>query len=114
MAPIPKLEDCNPGLRATGFAMVVAVAPVPDTSKGGIIIPDAAREKDKLIGVQGRVVSMSPACFDFAAFPENATPKVGDAVQFAKLAGVMTTGADGKEYRLIQDRDVIAIIEEAA
>jgi len=92
--------------------MVVAVAPTAEKI-GSIHLPDAVREKERLTGVQGRVVSMSPACFDFANFPEGSTPKEGDAVQFAKLAGVMTTGADGREYRLIQDRDVIAIIEES-
>lgn len=112
MSSIPDLADCEPGFRATGFAMVVAVAPVPE-KQGSVFIPDSAREKDKLIGVRGRVVSMSPACFDFAAFPEGATPVVGDAVQFARLAGTMTTGADGKEYRIIADKDVLAIIEEA-
>lgn len=111
---IPALVDCKPGLRATGFAMVVAVAPVAETSKGGIFIPDSVRDKEKLTEVKGRIVSMSPACFDFASFPEGSTPVVGDAIQFAKLAGIMTTGADGREYRLLQDRDVLAIVEEVA
>lgn len=110
---IPTLDDCRPGLRATGFAMVIAVAPGETRTSGGIILTDATREKERLTEVRGRVVSMSPACFDFAAFPDGSTPAVGDAVQFAKLAGVMTTGADGREYRVIQDRDVLAIVEEA-
>jgi co-chaperonin GroES (HSP10) len=110
---IPDLADCRPGLRATGFAMIVAVAPVAEQSKGGIFIPDAVREKDKLTGVQGRIISKSPACFDHGQFGD-AVPQVGDVVQFAKLAGVMTTGADGREYRIIQDKDVMAIVEEAA
>lgn len=113
MGSIPDLADCRPGLRATGFALIVAVAPVAETSKGGIFIPDAVREKDKLIGVQGRIVSMSPACFDHGEF-KDATPQVGNIVQFAKLAGVMTTGADGRDYRILQDKDVIAIVEDAA
>lgn len=113
MGSIPDLADCRPGLRATGFAMIVAVAPVAEQSRGGIFIPDAVREKDKLTGVQGRIVSKSPACFDHGQFGD-AVPQVGDVVQFAKLAGVMTTGADGREYRIIQDKDVMAIVEEAA
>lgn len=113
MGSIPDLADCRPGLRATGFALIVAVAPVAEQSKGGIFIPDSAREKEKLTGVQGRIVSMSPACFDHGQFGD-AVPGVGSVVQFAKLAGVMTTGADGREYRIIQDKDVMAIVEETA
>lgn len=108
---IPALSDCAPGLRATGFAMVVAVAPTPE-QRNGIFMPDSVRDKEKLTEVKGRIVSMSPACFDFASFPAGSAPKIGDAIQFARLAGVMTTGADGKEYRLLQDRDVLAIVEE--
>lgn len=111
MSGIPAVTDCSPGLRATGFAVIVAVASVDEKTKGGIFLPDAAREKEKLVGVQGRIVSQSPAAFDFADFGGNA-PKVGDAVQFAKLAGVMVTGKDGREYRVLNDRDVLAIVEE--
>ncbi|MBI0474229.1 hypothetical protein D9601_02465 [Sphingomonas sp. MA1305] len=92
--------------------MIVAVAPVAE-KHGSVFIPDSVRDKDKLTGVQGRVVSKSPACFDHGQFGD-AVPELGDIVQFAKLAGVMTTGADGREYRIIQDKDVMAIVEEAA
>lgn len=114
MVAIPKLTDCNPGMRATGFAMIVAVAPVEEVTKGGIILAASTKDKEQLVEVRGRVVSMSPACFDFASFPQGSTPNVGDAVQFAKLAGVMTKGLDGREYRVVQDRDILAILDEEA
>lgn len=113
MAGIPELINCKPGLRATGFALIVAVPPVEEKTAGGLYLPDSAKEKERLTAVQGRIVSMSPAAFDHADFSGSA-PSIGNVVQFAKLAGVMTTGADGREYRIIQDKDVMAIVEEVA
>jgi co-chaperonin GroES (HSP10) len=107
---IPALNDCKPGIRATGFNLVVAVEPA-DEKKGNILVPDSVREKETLVQTRGRIVSISPVAFDFANFDGDA-PKLGDAVIFAKLAGIRTTLADGKEGRIIADKDVAAIIEE--
>jgi len=107
---IPKLEDCKAGVRASGFNLIVAVEPV-DEKKGMVYIPDSVREKETLVQTRGRVVSISPVAFDFANF-NGQEPKLGDAVIFAKLAGIRTTLADGKEARIIADKDVAAIIEE--
>ena len=110
---IPLLSDCNVGLRASGFNLVVVVEPPQEQTKGGILLPDSMKDKETLTQTRGRIVSMSPVAFDFASFNGEA-PKLGDAVIFAKLAGIRTTLADGKEARIIADKDVAAIIEEAA
>jgi len=106
------LEDCKPGIKPMGFNVLVAVEPVTDKI-GSVFIPDHAQDKERLIQVRGRIVATSPAAFDFANFGENA-PAAGDAVQFAKLAGLMTKGADGRDYRLLLDKDIAAIIDEEA
>lgn len=113
MGIIPKLEDCKPGLIPTGFNLLVAVAPVEEKTASGIYLPDSVRDKSQLTEVRGRVVAMSPACFDFAEMAD-AKPKVGDAVQFAHLAGIVTTGADGRPYRVLNDKHITAIVMEGA
>lgn len=112
MGTIPKLEECSPGIFPTGFNVLVAVEPTTDKI-GSVYIPDQAQDKERLVQVRGRIVAISPAAFDFAEFGDN-RPQVGDAVQFAKLAGVMTKGADGKDYRLLLDKDIAATIDEEA
>jgi len=49
------------------------------------------------------------------AYVDQAAPwcKVGDRVLFAKYAGTMCQGLDGKTYRLINDLDVKAILDQA-
>lgn len=110
---IPKMQDCAPGIRPTGFNVIVALA---DNEKkiGSIIIPDNISDRDRLAQVEGRLVGVSPAAFDFAHFPEGTKPQPGDAVMFAKFAGIIINGKDGKEYRLLLDKDVSAVIEEDA
>lgn len=113
MGTIPSLEECKPGINPTGFNVLVAVEFV-DEKIGNIFIPDSARDKEKLVQVRGRIIAVSPAAFDFADWPASSRPKVGDAIQFAKLAGIITKGADGRDYRLLTDKDVAATIDEAA
>jgi co-chaperonin GroES (HSP10) len=109
---IPKLEECKPGIVPKGFNVLVAIEPVEDKI-GSVFIPQQSQDKEKLVQAKGRIVALSPAAFDFANFGDDA-PKVGDAIQFAKLAGLMTKGADGKDYRLLLDKDIAAVIEEEA
>lgn len=112
MAGIPKLEECHPGLTPKGFNVLVAVEPVEDKI-GSVYIPDSTRQKEEVVQVRGRIVAMSPCAFDFAEFGSE-RPKVGDAIQFAKLAGFVTIGADGRKYRCILDKDVALVIDESA
>lgn len=112
MGAIPSLNECNPGVKAVGFRIIVAVEPVSEKSAGGIIIPQDTRTKEKLVQVRGRIVSVGSTAFDFARFPDGTAPKPGDAVMFSKLAGYMFDGADGREFRILHDQDISAIIEE--
>lgn len=110
---LPTLDECKPGIRATGFSVFVAVEPVSEKTGGGIFLPDKERDKQIMVQTRGRIVSVGPVAFDFADFPEGTTPIAGQAITFAKLAGIRFSGEDGKEYRAINDRDVFGIIEEA-
>lgn len=113
MAGIPNLDDCKPGMKARGFCVLVAPAEIEEKTLGGIILPDSVKDKDRIVEQRGRIVDVSPAAFDFADFGD-AKPKVGDPIVFGKLAGVLVDGADGRKYRILQDKDVLAVIEEAA
>jgi len=108
---IPKLEDCKPGIKPVGFNVLVAVEPTKSVTDGGVHLPDQFKDKERLVQVRGRIVDVSPAAFDFADFGDHA-PKIGDAVMFSKLAGVMPAASDGKDYRLLLDKDIAAIIDE--
>lgn len=106
---IPKLEDCTLGMRATGWNLIVVPEPV-DEKAGLIWKPDSVKDKEAIVQQRARLVSVGPAAFDAADY-RGQEPKAGDAVLIAKLSGFRVQLADGKEARVITDKDVAAILE---
>lgn len=84
---------------------------------GSIYIPDNTKDQEKFAQIRGRIVSASPLAFSYASDAEweaahAAKPAAGNLVLYAKYAGVNIKGKDGKEYRLVKDKDICATIEE--
>jgi co-chaperonin GroES (HSP10) len=102
------------GILPTEYKVLVLPDPVEEVTKGGIIIPIEKAEKDKYATTDGTIVAISHLAFTYATDEEWAgkKPKAGDRVAFAKYAGARRKGKDGSDYLLINDKDVVAIIEE--
>lgn len=71
-----------------------------ETTAGGIIIPDTAKEKPQ----RGTVVAVGPGKKD-----EPVTVKVGDLVLYGKYAGTEIS-IEGKDYLIMRESDIVAII----
>ena len=80
--------------------VLISPAPAETQTVGGIIIPDTAKEKPQ----QGTVVAVGPGTKD-----NQMTLKVGDNVIYGKYAGT-EFHLDGKDYMIMRESDVIAII----
>ena len=77
-----------------------------EKTKGGIIIPDSAKEKPqegKVIAVGGGKVSE-----DGKVLPLDV--KKGDKVLFSKYSGTEVT-LDGEEHLIVREDDVLGILE---
>jgi chaperonin GroES len=110
---IPDLSECKPGVRPSEYNVLIAPEVTEEVTKGGIILAPKIKEDNDIATVYGRLVGVSPHAFTYAStWPEDAMPKVGDAVVFAKYAGNLIKGADGREYRLCKDKDVAAVVED--
>jgi co-chaperonin GroES (HSP10) len=107
------LENTS-GLTPKEFKVIVQLKPVEAKTAGGIIIPDQTQEKEKFATTEGRIVATSPGAFLFMSREEwdGQQPKVGDVVVFAKYAGLHKVGKDGKDYVILNDKDICATIEE--
>lgn len=80
-------------------------------TKGGIILSDDVLERKKHQETRGTIVAVSPMAFQFDDWPDGVEkPKPGDRVAFAMHAGTFIKGEDGEEYRVVKDRDVVAVI----
>lgn len=75
-------------------------------------IADEQREREDAAATRGRIVECSYLAFTYDEWPASYKPKVGQMVIFGRYAGVSVTGHDGEEYRLINDRDIKAVVEE--
>ena len=76
-----------------------------DKSKGGIIIPDTAKEKPQ----QGKVIAVGAGRReDGKVLPLDV--KAGDTVLFAKYSGTEFK-LDGEEHLILREDDVLGVIE---
>jgi chaperonin GroES len=112
MNKIPSLSECNPGIKPTEYNVLIVPEDTEQVTAGGIILATTTKEANDIATMKGRLVAVSPHAFTYADnWPDGTMPQVGDAVLYAKYAGTLITGADGKEYRLAKDKDVAAILE---
>ena len=111
MGHIPSLEDCKPGISPVEYNVVVIPEEVEEKTSGGIILVANTKEQEQTASMRGRLVDASPLAFNYDEWPQFARkPQVGDAVMFAKYAGVLIKGADEKEYRVLKDKDIMAVL----
>jgi chaperonin GroES len=83
--------------------VVVEPLEAEETTKGGIVLPDTAREKPQ----QGKVVAVGPGkVLDSGDRAEPAVKK-GDVVLFAKYGGTEVE-IDGKELKILRESDILA------
>ena len=77
-----------------------------EKSKGGIIIPDTAKEKPQ----EGKVLSVGPGDRDENGKRIPVELKEGDKVLFQKYAGTEFK-LEGEELLILNEKDVLALIE---
>jgi co-chaperonin GroES (HSP10) len=111
-SPPEKVSEQNPsGIQPSEFKVLILQDEVEKITKGGIHIPDEAHERDQYAAMTGVIIAVSPLAFTYENWPEGARkPSVGDRVVFAKYAGAVCKGKDGVEYRLVNDRDICAVM----
>lgn len=107
--PLPPFAELQPGIEALEFNVVVYPRTLAEKTKGGIILSEPAKDRDDEAATDGVLVSVSPMAFSFAEWPAGKPhPQAGDHVLFARYAGTLVYGADGRRYRVMKDKDVIA------
>ena len=84
--------------------VVIQAADQEDVSKGGIILPDTAKEKPQ----QGEVIAVGPGKTENGNLIEPQVKK-GDKVLYGKYSGTEVT-VDGGEYLIVRESDILAIL----
>ena len=79
-----------------------------DTTRGGIIIPDTAKEKP----MQGEVIAVGPGAKNENGSITPLDVKKGDRVLYGKFAGT-EINIDGEDYLVLRESDIMGILEDA-
>jgi chaperonin GroES len=77
-----------------------------EKSKGGIIIPDTAKEKPQ----QGKVIAVGKGKVLEDGTQRPLDVKAGDTILFGKYAGTEVK-IDGEEHLILREEDVLGVIE---
>lgn len=80
----------------------------PETkSKGGIVLPDTAKEKPQ----EGKVVAVGKGKVLDSGTVQAPEVKVGDKVLYGKYSGNEITTKEGEELLIMREEDILAIIK---
>jgi len=85
--------------------VLVEAAPAEETTKGGIIIPDTAKEKPQ----RGKIIAVGTGR---VADDGKVTPlsvKVGDSILYGKYSGTELS-LEGKDYLIMRESDIYAVL----
>jgi len=87
-------------LKPLADRVLVQPALAEEKTKGGIIIPDTAKEKPQ----KGKVIAVGTGKKD-----EPMTVKAGDNVLYGKYAGTEIV-IEGEEYLIMRESDIFAVL----
>ncbi|MDF1578226.1 MAG: co-chaperone GroES [Desulfurivibrionaceae bacterium] len=77
-----------------------------EVTKGGIIIPDSAKEKP----VEGEIIATGPGKLNDKGERVAIDLKAGDKVLFSKYGGTEVK-LDGEDYLIMREDDILGVVE---
>src|ERR1700761_5256315 len=78
-------------------------------SRGGIIIPDSAKEKPQ----EGEVIAVGPGARDDSGKIQPLDVSVGDRILFGKWSGTEVK-LDGEDLLIMKESDILGVLDPAA
>jgi chaperonin GroES len=94
-------------LKPLGDRVIVKPMEAEEKTKGGIILPDTAKEKP----IEGTIVAAGPGKVADDGKMIKMEVKVGDKVLYGKYSGTEVT-VEGVEYLIMRESDIFAIVEK--
>ena len=89
--------------------VVVRRIEAEEKTKGGIIIPDTAKEKPQ----EGEIIAAGPGARDESGKIVPLDVKAGDRVLFGKWSGTEVR-IDGEDLLIMKESDIMGVVEGAA
>jgi len=94
-------------IKPLGDRIVVKPLEAVSQSKGGIVLPDTAKEKPQ----EAKVVAIGKGKVLENGTVQAPEVKVGDKVLYGKYSGNEITTKEGEELLILREEDILAIIK---
>lgn len=95
----------NINLKPLADRVIVKPSEAEETTKGGIILPDTAKEKP----IEGTIVAVGPGRTSDDGKLIKPEVKIGDKILYGKYSGTEVK-VEGEEYLIMRESDIFAII----
>jgi chaperonin GroES len=92
--------------RPLGDRVLVKRVEEEEKTKGGIIIPDTAKEKPQ----EGKVIATGPGARDESGKIHPLDVKAGDTILFGKWSGTEVK-LDGQDLLIMKESDILGVLE---
>ena len=92
-------------IQPLGDRIVVKALEAEDKTRGGIVLPDTAKEKPQ----EGKVIAVGKGKYSDGKLVALEV-KVGDRVLYGKYSGTEINTKEGEEYLIMREEDVFAIM----
>ncbi len=87
--------------------VVVKVLEAKQVTKGGILLPETAKEKPQ----EGKIVAVGKGRLTDNGQTVALEVKVGDRVLYGKYTGTEITTSEGEELLIMKEEDILAIVK---
>jgi chaperonin GroES len=94
------------GFRPLGDRVLIKRVEEEQKTKGGIIIPDTAKEKPQ----EGEVIAVGPGARDDAGKVHALDVKKGDRILFGKWSGTEVK-IDGDDLLIMKESDILGVVD---
>ncbi len=94
-------------IQPLGDRVVIKALEAENKTKGGIVLPDTAKEKPQ----EGKVVAVGKGKVNDAGQVQALEVKVGDKVLYGKYSGTEITTKEGEELLIMKEEDILAIVK---
>ncbi|RJP28712.1 MAG: co-chaperone GroES [Candidatus Omnitrophota bacterium] len=94
-------------IQPLGDRVVVKPLEAESKTKGGILLPDTAKEKPQ----EGKIVAVGKGKVLDSGSIQPLEVKVGDKILYGKYSGNEITTSEGDELLIMREEDILAIIK---
>ena len=94
-------------IQPLGDRVIIKALEAEAKTKGGIVIPDTAKEKPQ----EGKIVAVGKGKVLESGTVQSPEVKVGDKVLYGKYSGNEITTKEGEELLIMREEDILAIIK---